>query len=57
MDLSTPGEELLLVFKIFRGSSDFTLIFKILTRLMQKELQSMLLNRDFFAKCSNMFAQ
>jgi hypothetical protein len=39
MDISTPGEEPPLVFKILRGSSDFTLIFNILPRLMQKALQ------------------
>jgi hypothetical protein len=39
MDISTPGEELLLVFKIVRGSSDFTSIFNVLTRLMRKALR------------------
>jgi hypothetical protein len=39
IDISTPGEEPPLVFKILRGSSDFMLIFNILPRLMRKALQ------------------
>jgi hypothetical protein len=39
MDISTPEEELLLVKKMLRDSSNFILIFNILPQLMQKAIQ------------------
>jgi hypothetical protein len=52
LEKAGPGGEPLTIFKNFRTSSDFILIFNILMRLMLKALQELLLIGAIFEKYS-----